>query len=97
MVLISNIIGILLFQNLKDSLRWIVLAIYKENKLLKTLNDLGFQDLSRNLENIFIPMRGSTVSEIEMTNEVWRKIKKKLRLQIFSQIPSSAAPKVEGE
>ncbi len=47
-----------------------VLAIYKENKLLKTLNDLGFQDLSKNLKNIFIPMRDSAVSEIEMTNEV---------------------------
>ena len=47
-----------------------VLAIYKENKLLNTLNDLGFQDLSRNLENIFIQVRGSLVSEIEITNEV---------------------------
>lgn len=44
-----------------------------KNRLLKTLNDLGFQDLSKNLEKTFIPIRGSAA--IKEANETWRAIK----------------------
>ena len=52
-----------------------------KNKLLKTLNDLGLQDLSKNLEKAFIPIRGS--AEIKETNETWRAIKTIMATDIF--------------
>ena len=57
--------------------------IIKKTKLIATLSKLEYDELAQNLTIIYIPIKGSSISDHEKSNFTWKKIQKLETNDIF--------------
>ena len=50
--------------------------IINKSKIIDALCDLGFMDYAKFLQRIYIPVRGTSISDQRESNKIWHTIKK---------------------